>query len=99
MTDMKNPHIIIGNEHLGNYLHAILREFQTSHHIYIYYFDNKSSVVGELFQLLQFVGIDEITRRMPPIEIPSKKRPDVMLKRYEIRWDKIAPLKSLKWSP
>lgn len=94
---LKKPFIILGNKPLGNYLHAILKEFQTSHHVYIYYFENKSTLLADLYQLLQFVGVEEIHRRYPPVEISSKTNPDNLIKRYEIRWDKIAPLKSLKW--
>lgn len=94
---LKKPYIILGNKPLANYIHAILEEFKTSHYIHLYYFESKSNLVAELYQLLQFVGIEEIHRRYPPVEIQSKSNPDKMIKRYEVRWDKIAPLKSLKW--
>ena len=96
-TDMKKPFIVIGHKPIGNYLHAIIKEFQTSHHIYLYYFEDCSQKIADLYQLLQFVGIEEQHRRYPPVEIVSKNNPNNMLKRYEVRWDKIAALKSLKW--
>lgn len=94
---LKEPYVIIGNKPLGNYLHAILEELQTSHHIYLYYFENRIQMISDLYQLLQFVGIEEQHRRYPPVELPDKFDPNKKIKRYEVRWDKIASLKSLKW--
>ena len=96
-SDFKKPYVIVGKKPIGNYLHAILEELQTSHFIYLYYFEDNTRAISHLYQLLQFVGIEEQHRRYPPIEIVSKNDPNKKIKRYEVRWDKIAALKSLKW--
>lgn len=106
---MKDPHIIIGNPYIecekcnsripkpiGVYIHAILTIFQTSHYVYVYYFEDKSTTIDSLYALLQFVGIEELHRRYY-VEVPSKNSPDIKIKRFEVRWDKIASLKSLRW--
>ena len=106
---MKEPRVIIGNpfiecikckaqmpKPIGVYLHAILMVYQTHHYVYLYYFDDKSTIVNNLYALLQFIGVQEIYKRSF-IEVPSKSNPTIMIKRFEVRWDKIAALKSLRW--
>ena len=98
MTDeLKEPNVKVGIKEVGKYLHAILREFQISHFVYLYSFDSSLRIVAELKDLLEPVGVIEITRRYT-VKIPNKNNPKQMLNRHEIKFEKIAALKSLKWS-